>query len=170
MTASNVRKALSAELAKKIVDPKDIEKWALEIRQKKKKIVTLNGSFDLLHAGHLFMIYEASRQGDVLMVALNSDSSIKAYKSADRPIISLEARLEMMAALGFVDYVTWFDETDPKKILSVIKPDIHVNGMEYGENCIEGETVRQNGGKIYLVPRIEGLSTSKIIEKIKKLR
>lgn len=153
----------------KVVPPERLEKWANQMRQEKKKIATLNGSFDLLHAGHLFMIYEAHRQGDVLLVALNSDSSIKAYKSPDRPLIPLKERLEMMSAIGFVDFVTWFDETDPRKLLSIVKPNVHVNGAEYGENCIESEVVRQNGGKVYLVPRIDGLATSVIIKKIQQL-
>ncbi len=152
---------------KKIIDPKDLEKKVKNLRRSNKKIVTLNGSFDLLHAGHLQIIYEASLQGDVLIVALNSDSSIQKYKSPKRPIIALEYRLELMAALEFVDYVTWFEETDPRAILSIIQPDVHVNGKEYGLDCIEAETVKKYQGKIYLVDKIPSLSTSSIIEKIK---
>ena len=106
-------------------------------------------------------------QADRLIVALNSDLSIQKYKGTDRPIIPLNYRLEMMAALEFVDYVTWFDETDPRLILEKIKPDIHVNGAEYGIDCIEAETVKTHGGKIHLVDRIPSLATSAIIEKIK---
>jgi rfaE bifunctional protein nucleotidyltransferase chain/domain len=100
---------------------------------------------------------------------LNSDQSIKKYKSADRPIVPLEYRLELMSALEFVDYVTWFDETDPRELLGKIKPDVHVNGAEYGENCIEAQTVKEHGGKIHLVERIPNLATSALIEKIKLL-
>lgn len=107
-------------------------------------------------------------QADRLIVALNSDSSIRQYKGADRPIISLEYRLQMMAALEFVDYVTWFDETDPRAILGKIKPDVHVNGAEYGAGCIEAETIINHGGRIHLVDRIPSLATSAIIEKIKQ--
>ena len=121
----------------------------------------------MLHAGHLQIIYEASLQGDVLIVALNSDASIKKYKSIKRPIIPLKYRLMMMAALEFVDYVTYFEETDPCRILSMIKPDVHVNGREYGENCIEADTVKKNGGRLHLVELVPSLSTTKIIEKIK---
>lgn len=151
---------------KKIIDPKNLSEKINEIRQSKKQIATLNGSFDLLHAGHLHIIFEASQVADVLIVALNTDRSIQEYKSPFRPIISLENRLQMMSALEFVDYVTWFDETDPKKILSIIKPDVHVNGAEYGENCLESETVKSNGGRIHIVPLVPGLSTSQIIKKI----
>lgn len=157
-----------AEYSKsKIIAPELLPEKLKELRQAKKKIATLNGSFDLMHAGHLHIIYEASQAGDVLIVALNTDRSIQEYKSPLRPIIPLEYRLQMMAALGFVDYVTWFDETDPIKILSVIQPDVHVNGAEYGANCIEAETVHKNGGKIHIVQLVPGLSTSQIIDKIK---
>lgn len=154
----------------KVIEPEGLEKKCLELKALGKKIVTLNGSFDLMHAGHLHMIYEASKLGDVLIIGLNSDPSIKAYKSKDRPIIPLEYRLQMMTAIQFVDYVTWFHETDPRELLTLIKPDIHVNGSEYGENCIEAETVISNGGKIKIIPLIDGLSTSNIIKKIQQLK
>lgn len=153
-------------LQKKLVEPKQLETFVGEIRATGKTIATLNGSFDLMHAGHLYIIHEAKRQADVLFVAMNSDASIRAYKGPNRPIISLGHRLEMMAALEFVDFVTWFEETDPCAILKKIRPDVHVNGAEYGENCIEAKTVRDCGGRIHLVDRIPSLSTSEIIEKI----
>ncbi len=152
----------------KVVPPTKITQKVIELKVQQKKIVTLNGSFDLLHAGHLQIIFEASQMGDVLIIALNSDTSIQQYKSSKRPIISLEHRLQMIAALGFVDYVTWFEEINPCNLLSMIKPDVHVNGAEYGENCIEAETVRAYGGKLHIVPLISGLSTSSIIKKIRE--
>lgn len=152
----------------KLVPMEGIEDWANRIRKEGKTIATLNGSFDLLHAGHLEMIHQASLQADVLIVALNSDSSIQAYKSPNRPIVSLEYRLQMMSALEMVDYVTWFEETDPIALLSKIKPDVHVNGAEYGENCIEADVVRSHGGRIHIVELIPGLSTSRILEKVKQ--
>lgn len=150
----------------KIIPPEHLEAKVHELRHAGKTIATLNGSFDLLHAGHLHIISEAAQQADVLIMALNSDRSIQQYKSPHRPIIALEYRLQMIAALELVDYVTWFEETDPKKILAVIKPDIHVNGAEYGENCIEAEVVKAYGGKIHIVKLVPGLSTSQIIKKI----
>ena len=114
------------------------------------------------------MIFEASKQADVLIVALNTDASIQQYKSADRPIVPLQDRMAMMAAIEFVDYVTAFDETTPLKILEVIQPDVHVNGSEYGEDCIESGVVKQGGGKIHIVDLIPGLSTTHLIEKIKQ--
>lgn len=155
-------------LQKKLVEPAKLEEKIGSLKLEGRTIATLNGSFDLMHAGHLYIIHEASKQADCLIVALNSDASIRQYKGATRPIVSLDYRLQMMAALEFVDYVTWFDETDPCQLLSKIKPDVHVNGAEYGENCIEADTVKMHGGKLYIVPRIDGLATSHIIEKIKQ--
>lgn len=153
----------------KLIPPELISEKASQLHSAGKKITTLNGSFDLLHAGHLHILYEASKCGDVLIVALNSDSSIKQYKSSNRPLIPLEYRLQMMAALEFVTYVTWFDETTPLNLLSKIKPHVHANGSEYGEHCIEAETVHANGGKLHIIQLVPGLSTSEIIKKIRKL-
>lgn len=155
--------------AQKIIHPDLLEEKIREVRCQNKTIATLNGSFDLLHAGHLYMLYEASKRGDVLIVALNSDASIKAYKSPKRPIVPLCHRLEMLSAIAFVDYLTWFEETDPRTLLEKIKPDVHVNGIEYGENCIEAEVVKKNGGTLHLVDRIPGLATSALLEKIRSI-
>lgn len=152
-------------MSKRILPEELAERVALW-RQDGKTIATINGSFDLLHAGHLHMLYEASKQADLLLVALNSDASIKQYKSSKRPIIALEERLQLISALSFVDYVTHFEEVDPRQILSVIKPDVHVNGAEYGINCIEAEIVYAGGGKVHIVDLVPGLSTSQIIKKI----
>jgi D-glycero-beta-D-manno-heptose 1-phosphate adenylyltransferase len=155
-------------LTKKLIDPQHLEEKCAALRARHLTIATLNGSFDLLHAGHLFIIYQASLQADRLILALNTDRSIQQYKSKERPIVTLQYRLEMIAALEFVDYVTWFDEMDPRALLERIKPDVHVNGVEYGENCIEAETVKECGGRLHLVERIPTLATSSIIEKIKQ--
>lgn len=152
----------------KLIHPNQLKRVVEELRLKGKTIATLNGSFDLLHAGHLQIIFEASQMGDVLIVALNTDQSIQQYKSPKRPIIPLEYRLQMMASLEFVNYVTWFEETDPCHILSIIKPDVHVNGAEYGLNCIEAKTVCSFGGKMHMVQLVPGLSTSAIIKKIRE--
>ena len=154
-------------LQKKLIEPDALEEKAKTIRDRKLTIATLNGSFDLLHAGHLYIIHEASKQADRLIVALNSDHSIQQYKGPSRPIVPLRYRLEMMAALEFVDFVTWFEEADPRALLDKIKPDVHVNGIEYGESCIEAEVVKKNGGRIHLVDRIPSLATSNIVDKIR---
>lgn len=162
-------KDFQAFFEQKWIAPQELEKRVEALKSEGKTIATLNGSFDLLHAGHLQMIYEASLQGDILIVALNSDRSIQQYKSPKRPIIPLEHRLRMMAALSFVTYVTSFEETDPRVLLGKIKPHVHVNGAEYGENCIEAEVVRSHGGRVHIVQLVPGLSTSNIIKKIQSL-
>lgn len=150
----------------KVILPEHLKDKVAAIRKNGKTIATINGSFDLLHAGHLHILFEAAQVADMLIVALNSDHSIKQYKSPNRPIHPLEHRLQMMAALEFVDFVTWFDETDPCQTLDLIKPDVHVNGADYGENCLEADTVHTHGGKIHLVSLLPDLSTSSILEKV----
>jgi D-glycero-beta-D-manno-heptose 1-phosphate adenylyltransferase len=161
-----MQKLWSEEYKKKRILPEILTTKISELKASGRTIATLNGSFDLMHAGHLQIIYEASQVADILVVALNSDRSIQEYKSPLKPIIPLEYRMQMMAALEFVDYVTWFDEINPIKLLSMIKPDVHVNGSEYGENCIEAACVLANGGKIHIVSLVPGLSTSSILSKI----
>jgi rfaE bifunctional protein nucleotidyltransferase chain/domain len=156
-------------LESRTLHPANLKAWREQAAQKGLRIATLNGSFDLMHSGHLEIIYEASQQADILVVGLNTDASIKKYKSANRPIIPLQDRLAMMAALAMVDYVSYFDETDPIEWLKKIKPHVHVNGIEYGENCIEAPIVKEMGGRLHLVDRSNGASTSGIIERIRAL-
>jgi rfaE bifunctional protein nucleotidyltransferase chain/domain len=150
----------------KRLEPHEVEIKAAQLKKEGYTLATLNGSFDLLHAGHLKILQEAAAQAALLIVALNSDASIRAYKSPLRPIIPLEYRLELMAALEMVDYVTFFEETDPRALLEKIKPHVHVNGAEYGADCIEAEVVRRHGGRLHIVALQPGLSTSNIIAKI----
>ena len=152
----------------KLLAPDQLAEKAKALRAEGHTLATLNGSFDLLHAGHLHILYEASKAADVLIVALNSDASIRAYKSTSRPLVALAYRLQMVAALGFVDYVTWFEEIDPCALLQKIRPDVHVNGAPYGEQCIEAQTVQKVGGRLHLVEPVYGLSTSTIIEKARR--
>jgi D-glycero-beta-D-manno-heptose 1-phosphate adenylyltransferase len=148
----------------KLLLPADIALKRESLRKNKLKVVTLNGTFDLLHTGHLHILYEAKKQGDILIVAINSDSSIKILKGEKRPINPLLNRLEFIAAFSFVDYVTWFEETTPLNILEKLHPDVHVNGIEYGENCIEAPFLRSIHAKLHLVDRLENLSSTRILE------
>ena len=150
----------------KILDRSEIKQLAREYKQQGKTIVTTNGSFDVLHIGHVKALQEAKLQGDVLFVGVNSDSSVKKYKSPLRPINNQEHRLEMLAALSCVDYVFSFDETVPMLYLEEIKPHIHCNASSYGEDCIEAETVKKNGGRLHVLSDVEGFSTTKMIEKM----
>lgn len=143
-----------------------IVKITKELKSQGKKIVTTNGSYDILHSGHVKSLYESKQQGDVLVVGINSDSSIKKYKSKDRPIIGEKDRSETIAGLGCVDLVFVFDETTPIAFLDKIKPDIHTNGADYGEDCVERPILEKNGGKLHLLKKYEGISTTEIINKI----
>lgn len=163
MSLSRKSKTFAEAAREKFLDPSAVVGKVTDLREKGLMIVTINGSFDLLHAGHLEILYRAAQQGDVLIVALNTDRSIRSYKGPERPIIPFDYRRQLLAALEMVDFITWFDALDPRELLARIKPDVHVNGAEYGEECIEAETVKTHGGRLHLVERIDGLSTSRII-------
>lgn len=128
-------------------------------------IVTTNGAFDILHSGHLSSLKHAKDLGDILIVCLNSDQSIKMYKSPNRPIIHQDERAKLISALEFVSYVVIFEEPDPCFILSELKPNIHVKS-KLGFKGIEKNVVEKNGGKIELIDDINNLSTTGIIDKI----
>jgi len=150
----------------KAIPFKEIEKIVSDYRVNNpgKKVVTTNGAFDIMHAGHAKSLALAKSFGDLLVVGLNSDSSIKKYKSPDRPIISQDERAIMLAALQAVDYVTIFEETDPIKFLEAVKPDIHVKSKS-GYKGIEGPTVEKYG-KVILIEDVAGISTTDIINRI----
>jgi rfaE bifunctional protein nucleotidyltransferase chain/domain len=154
--------------SRRVVTRRQLAPLASKLRGQRKKIVTINGSFDVLHAGHLYILNEARRCGDVLIVGLNSDASVRSYKGPRRPIVSERQRAEMLLAMRIVDYVHIFDEPDPIAFLEQVQPDVHVNGAEYGEACIESETVRRGGGTIHIVDRIPGLSTSNLVEALQR--
>ncbi len=145
------------------------------LRNADKIIVTVNGSFDLLQAGHLDFLEEAKQQGDILMVGINTDESIKAKKGVSRPIIPQEQRAALLAALICVDYVVImegaYDDEPHGSYLPAIRPHIHVNGEEYGqvESWVEYPAMQEIGAKPYQVRRRPNLSTTEIIEKIKLL-
>jgi D-beta-D-heptose 7-phosphate kinase/D-beta-D-heptose 1-phosphate adenosyltransferase len=149
--------------ALRLVTRRDLAQLAARLRGMGKRIVTINGSFDVLHSGHLHILNEARQRGDVLIVGLNSDGSVKSYKGADRPIIPERQRAQLLLALRMVDYVHIFDEPDPIAFLRELRPDVHVNGSEYGADCIERNAVVEGGGEIHIVDRVPGLSSSHLI-------
>lgn len=139
------------------------------LKKQGKKIVTKNGAFDLLHVGHVRMLEASKALGDILIVGVNSDSSIKQYKSDIRPIISENDRAEMVAALACVDFVTIYNEPDPRNFLEIVKPDIHTGPGDFKvEAMLEASTVEENGGTVVIVPRTPHESTTSIIERIAK--
>ena len=138
-------------------------------KEQGKKIATTNGSFDLLHIGHMYILEGAKRFTDVLIVFLNSDISIRRLKGSRRPIVPEKERAEMLSCLECVDYVVVFNEDDPINLLSDIKPHIHVKGGDYKgkeDSIVEKGLVERDGGKIVLVEMVKGYSTSSLIRKI----
>ncbi len=151
-------------IREKILSPK---KLLLQIRKlKRKKIVFTNGCFDILHAGHVTYLERARKLGDVLIIALNTDASTERLKGPTRPINRLEDRSKVIAALESVTYVTWFDEDTPLALIQKILPDFLVKGGDYEPKSIVGyQDVVSNGGKVKVLPFLEGRSTTKIIER-----
>jgi D-beta-D-heptose 7-phosphate kinase/D-beta-D-heptose 1-phosphate adenosyltransferase len=164
-TATVTREELlgSTQGANRLLSRQELAPLAKSLRRLGRKLVTLNGAFDVLHSGHLKIISEARRQGDLLFIGLNSDASVRRNKGSARPIIPQGQRAEMLLALRDVDYVHIFDEDVPMPFLEEIAPDVHVNGSEYGLACIEAPTVERLGGRIHIVEKNPGLSTSNII-------
>ena len=149
---------------KTIGELKDISE---KLRNQNKKVITTNGVFDILHIGHIRYLKEAKKLGDVLIVGINSDSSVKRIKGPERPLNNEKDRAEALAALKCVDFVTIFNEETPIKILEQIKPNIHVKGGDYNINqIIEKDIVEKNNGKIVLIPEVKGYSTTDLINKI----
>ena len=129
-------------------------------------VVTTNGCFDLLHRGHVHILREAARQGDLLIVGLNSDASVQKNKGTNRPLVPQDERAELLLAIEGVDYVYIYDEPTCVRFVELVEPDVHVNDASYGEDCVESEAVRAGGGRLHLVEKIDCPSTSEIIEKI----
>lgn len=132
-------------------------------------MVFTNGCFDLMHRGHLHLLREAKKLGDLLIVGMNSDRSVKKIKGPGRPILPAEERAELLAALEMVDYVTLFDEPDPYAVIKELRPNVLVKGGDWGKEGIVGtEIVEEDGGKVAVIPYLEGYSTTEIIQKIRK--
>ena len=137
------------------------------LKKKGKKIVFTNGCFDLLHIGHVRCFQDSKKLGDVLIVAINSDRSVKSIKSPTRPIIPQDERAEIMSALKSVDYVIIFDQHDPLQIITSIRPDVLVKGGDWDLDTIVGrDVVVSYGGKVFVLPLVPGVSTTQIINKI----
>jgi len=134
-----------------------------------RKVVFTNGCFDIIHTGHVRYLKMAKGYGDALVVAVNSDESVRGIKGDKRPINPQDERCEVLSALCMVDYVTVFDEADPHKVISELQPDVLVKGGDWDVGNIVGrDIVEAGGGKVYSLPFIEGASTSGIIDRILK--
>ena len=157
------------DLRSKIVSRADLPKIVKALRKDNKKIVFTNGCFDILHLGHIRYLQQAKSLGDMLIVGLNNDASVRKLKGEERPIVPEDERLEVIAALECVDYVTLFPELTPENLIRIIKPDIHVKGGDYRpEDLPEAAAVRESGGEVQVLSFLPGRSTTKLIEEITK--
>jgi D-beta-D-heptose 7-phosphate kinase/D-beta-D-heptose 1-phosphate adenosyltransferase len=133
-----------------------------------KIVVFTNGCFDLLHRGHVLLLRQAKALGDLLIVGLNSDASVKALKGASRPILPETDRIELIAAMEMVDYVVLFAEADPHRVISVLRPAVLVKGGDWSPDRIIGaDVVEAEGGKVTVIPYVKGFSTTEIIDKVR---
>jgi D-beta-D-heptose 7-phosphate kinase/D-beta-D-heptose 1-phosphate adenosyltransferase len=154
----------------KILERNALKNELEELRKKGKKIAFTNGCFDILHVGHVRYLREAKKTADVLVLALNSDSSVRSIKGEKRPLMNENERAEILAALEFVDFITIFEELTPLELINCLKPDILIKGGDWPEEKVVGrEEVKKWGGRVAIIPEIEGKSTTNIVEKIKTL-
>jgi D-beta-D-heptose 7-phosphate kinase/D-beta-D-heptose 1-phosphate adenosyltransferase len=137
-----------------------------KLRQLGKRVVFTNGCFDIVHAGHASTMAFAKGQGDVLIVGLNSDASVRRLKGDRRPVVAERHRAALIAALEAVDYVVLFDETEVDTLVGELKPDVLVKGMDRAGNIVGREHVEAYGGRVVAAPLVEGLSTSGIIARV----
>ena len=150
----------------KIKNLKSLTRELFALKRKGKRIVFTNGCFDILHVGHVDYLSKARRLGDVLVIGLNSDSSVKKIKGKDRPINKESDRARVLSALYFVDYITSFNETTPENLIKKVKPDILVKGGDWKIDDIVGSSfVKSYGGKVKRIPFVKGYSTTSIIER-----
>ena len=155
---------------KLIRDLKDLKALCLSYQSCDKKIVMTNGCFDILHAGHTYILEESKKLGDILIIALNSDLSVKKIKSKDRPIVSELDRAYVLSCLSSVDHIILFDNESPEEIICEILPEILIKGSDYNGKKVAGEDcLIRNGKKVVLIDLIEGKSSTSIIDKVSKL-
>ena len=139
------------------------------LRAAGKKLVFTNGVFDILHVGHLRYLARAQALGDALVIAINSDDSVRTLKGPGRPLMNQEERAEILAAMRAVTYVIIFDDVSPRSLIATVLPDVLVKGGDYALDEIHGrEEVEAAGGRVVSLPFVEGVSTSRIIERMKK--
>jgi D-beta-D-heptose 7-phosphate kinase/D-beta-D-heptose 1-phosphate adenosyltransferase len=157
-------------LKEKIKNLNSLKKIILKLKKRGRKIVFTNGCFDLLHYGHVKYLEDAKSKGDILVVAINSDASVRKIKGKKRPIMAQEDRLSLIAALESVDYAVLFNEETPLKVIKELRPDVLVKGADWGRKQIVGsDTVLSYGGKVSTIKLAKGRSTTNLIKKIAKI-
>ncbi len=153
----------------KILSPEQARQWVLRWRMLGRSIVFTNGVFDLLHEGHLYSLGEAAKEGNYLIVAINSDASVKRLKGPQRPIQSETTRARVLAAVSFVDAVVIFDEDTPAQLIELLEPDVLVKGGDYQPEQIAGsDSVLRRGGRVVINSILEGFSTTRTVERMKR--
>lgn len=156
------------KMIEKILSPAELLGLRQRLRAEGKSLVFTNGVFDLMHVGHVRYLAAARALGDVLLVAVNSDRTVRELKGAGRPVINENERAEILAALRQVDYVTIFDDVSPRSLIATLLPDVLAKGGDYGLDEIHGrEEVEAAGGRVVSLPFVEGMSTSKMIERMR---
>jgi len=154
-------------MIEKILTPEQMLRERQRLRDVGRRLVFTNGVFDLLHVGHVRYLAQARALGDALLVAINSDRTVRELKGPDRPIFNQAERAEILAALRFVDYVTVFDNISPRSLIAELLPDVLVKGGDYQLDQIHGrEEVEAAGGNVISLPFVEGASTTDIIKKM----
>lgn len=156
-------------MIEKIISPEQMLGERERLRAAGRRLVFTNGVFDLLHVGHVRYLAQARALGDMLLVAINSDRTVRELKGPDRPVFNEAERAEILAALRPVNYVTIFDDVSPRSLIARLLPDVLVKGGDYGLDQIHGrEEVEAAGGKVISLPFVEGSSTTSLIEKMRK--
>ncbi len=151
----------------KIIAFADIASICEEIKKNKKKIVTSNGCFDILHTGHIEYLQSASQYGDILIIGINNDDSVRRLKGEGRPVNKELSRASLVASLGFVDFCVIFTQDTPIELLQKIKPNVHIKGGDYlPDDIIEKKTVEDNGGVVKILPLVQGYSTTSILNRL----
>lgn len=154
----------------KVINLKEAIKIREKMRERGGKVVFTNGCFDIIHRGHIEVLKKAKQLGDMLVVGLNSDKSVKLIKDEKRPIMNEENRALILSSLVFVDYVVLFDEPTPLNLIKTIKPDILVKGGDYKKEEVVGrDVVEKESGEVVIVDKLAGYSTTEIIDKILKM-
>ena len=162
-----LEKKLKKDFKDNLLTVEEMRKEIVKLQKDGKRVVFTNGVFDILHIGHLTYLEEAGNLGDVLVVGVNSDASVKVNKGDKRPINSEKNRAYVLLGTKFVDYAVIFDEKTPEKLLDVLKPDVHVKGGDYKkEDLPETKIVEGNGGEVKILSFVDNVSTTQIINKI----
>lgn len=155
----------------KVVDRATVVAHAAEARRAGKRVVFTNGCFDLLHVGHVRYLADARAAGDVLVVGINADASVRRLaKGPERPLVPQAARAEVVAALACVDWVTIFEEDTPAELIAAVLPDVLVKGADWAPDRVVGrDVVEAHGGRVLLVPVVEGFSTTALVERLRRI-